>query len=130
MIGRARKERGEVEREKEGEENEEEDVDEDEIPNTTDEAAINDAVFDFCESFHADGRYEFPERVNRLNFLFRAYSDDEELFDPDTYADFQEARNRRLSREITKYHGVRSLISELAFRKSGVCDNSARVILE
>ncbi|GAB7332218.1 hypothetical protein MBLNU13_g04074t2 [Cladosporium sp. NU13] len=100
------------------------------IPNTTDEAAINDAVFDFCESFHADGRYEFPERVNRLNFLFRAYSDDEELFDPDTYADFQEARNRRLSREITKYHGVRSLISELAFRKSGVCDNSARVILE
>lgn len=31
MIGRARKERGEVEREKEGEENEEEDVDEDEV---------------------------------------------------------------------------------------------------
>ena len=94
------------------------------IPNTADEEAINDAVFDFCESFHAVDRCKFPDRVGILNFLFRAFSDEEEYFEPYTYEDLQEARDRRLSRETARYHGVRSLIADLAFRKSGIRDDN------
>jgi hypothetical protein len=100
------------------------------IPNATDEAAINDAVFDFCESYLTNTRYQFPERVNRLNFLFRAFTDDEEMYDPDDYADYQEMRDRRLGRETAKYHAVRSLIADLTYRKNGVRDPGAQVIVE
>lgn len=100
------------------------------IPNATDEAAINDAVFDFCESYHSNTRYEFPERVNRLNFLFRAFTDEEEMYNPDDYADYQEWGNRRLGRETAKYHAVRSLIADLTYRKNGVRNPGAQVILE
>jgi hypothetical protein len=100
------------------------------IPNTTDEAAINDAVFDFCESYHTNTRYQFPERVNRLNILFRAFTDEEEMYDPDDYADYQEWGNRRLGRETAKYHAVRALIADLTYRKNGVRNLGAQVILE
>lgn len=68
------------------------------IPNSADEAAIKDAVF---------------------NFLFRAYSDDEEYHDPDNYEDYEVTRDRKLSRETAKYHGVRSLIADIAMRENG-----------
>lgn len=100
------------------------------IPNATDEATINDAVFDFCESYHTNTRYEFPERVNRLNFLFRAFTDDEEMYDPDTHADYQEMRDRRLGRETAKYHAVRSLIADLTYRKNGVRNPGAQAVVE
>jgi hypothetical protein len=105
-------------------------LDNDWIPNTADEKAINDAVFDLCESFHANNRYEFPGRVHRLNFLFRAYSDEEEMRDPDNILEFQEARDRRLSRETAKYNTVRSFIADLTMRKNGVRDRAAQAMLE
>lgn len=88
------------------------------IPDSTDEQTINDAVFDFCESFHTGDRYLFPKRVDRLNFIFRAYSDDEEYFDPDDYEDFKEAQERRLGRETAEYNALRSLIAVIAIRES------------
>jgi hypothetical protein len=54
------------------------------VPDTTDEAAIKDAVFDFRESFFAFNPYNnplFSSRAARLNTLFDAYPDDEEYFD-------------------------------------------------
>jgi len=87
------------------------------IPQTTNEEAIKEAVFQLRESFFAANCYKFHRRVSRLNTLFEEDPDDEDLFGPvdETVA---EAYDRRLSRDTAKYNAVRTLITDLAFRES------------
>ena len=95
------------------------------IPNTSDEEVIEEAVFNFRESFFADDRHKFIDRVDRLNTLFDPYSADEEYY-PDYQDDFEEAYNRRLTRETAKYNAVRSLITDLAVRESRKRENGGQ----
>jgi hypothetical protein len=86
------------------------------IPNTTNEEAIKEAVFNFRESFLAANRYQFPGPVNRLNFLFDAFLGHEEDFLIDMGV--QEMCDIVLNRETAKYNAVRSLIADIAVRES------------
>ena len=95
------------------------------IPNTSDEEVIEDTVFKFRESFFADDRHKFINRVDRLNTLFDPYPDDEEFYS-DYEDDLVEAYNRRLNRETAKYNAVRFLITDLAIRQSRKRENGGR----
>lgn len=94
------------------------------VPNTTDEAAIKEAVYDFRVSFVTPNRYKFCEAVERLNTLFDAYPADEEIFTVDE--DAQDIFDRRLNRETAKYNAVRSLITDLAIRESRKRENGGK----
>lgn len=94
------------------------------VPNTTDEAAIKEAFYNFCVSFLTPNRYEFCHAVERLNTLFDAYPADEELFTVDEAA--QDIFDRRLNRETAKYNAVRSLIIDLVIRESCKRENGGK----
>jgi hypothetical protein len=86
------------------------------IPQTTNEEAIKEAVFNFRESFFTANRYKSHRRINRLNTLFDAFHGDEEDFLIDMGV--QEMFDIVLSRETAKYNAVRSLIADVAGRES------------
>lgn len=85
------------------------------VPDTTDEDAIEDAVYRFRTSYDGPDRPKFGHNL-RLNRLFEVWNDkdvegweelDEDRYPPDTFS-------LVLDRETAKYNAVRSLIAHLA----------------